>query len=64
MEVISPRNSTAEIREKMALYFDAGASEVWTCSKAGKMNFFGKIQTRSLGKSVIVPDFPRAVRLS
>src|SRR6267142_1021088 len=29
VEVMSPSNTEAEIREKMALYFDAGAKEVW-----------------------------------
>ena len=31
VEVLSPDNTDAEIREKMALYFDAGAKEAWVC---------------------------------
>src|SRR5205085_2576322 len=40
VEVISPSNSEEEIREKMALYFDAGAREVWVCGIFGEMTFF------------------------
>src|SRR6266568_5559767 len=40
VEVLSPSNTEAEIREKMALYFDAGASEVWLCAQRGTMRFF------------------------
>src|ERR1051326_2770274 len=29
VEVMSPSNTADEMREKMALYFDAGAQEVW-----------------------------------
>jgi Uma2 family endonuclease len=31
VEVLSSGNTDAEIQEKMALYFDAGAKEVWLC---------------------------------
>ncbi|HEV8542983.1 MAG TPA: Uma2 family endonuclease, partial [Verrucomicrobiae bacterium] len=40
VEVLSPRNTTKEIEEKKALYFDAGAEEVWICDEAGRMTFF------------------------
>src|SRR5438552_8185996 len=41
-EVLSPSNTEAEIREKMALYFDAGAREVWVCARSGVMSFFSR----------------------
>ena len=37
VEVLSPSNTDAEIQEKMKLYFNAGAKEVWVCSGAGAM---------------------------
>ncbi|HEY5891912.1 MAG TPA: Uma2 family endonuclease, partial [Chthoniobacterales bacterium] len=40
VEVLSPSNLRKEIAEKIALYFDAGAEEVWTCSPEGKMAFY------------------------
>ena len=40
VEVLSPNNTVAEMREKAALYFDAGAREVWHCSRSGQMTFF------------------------
>ena len=60
VEIISPSNSEEEIREKAALYFDAGAIEVWTCGAFGQMNFFepGLID---LGRSKLCPEFPTEV---
>jgi hypothetical protein len=34
-----PANLAAEIDEKRALYFDAGATEVWPCNLDGSMSF-------------------------
>jgi Uma2 family endonuclease len=40
IEILSPSNSAAEIAEKRALYFDAGAAEVWICNRDGSFAFF------------------------
>src|SRR5437879_3134575 len=40
VEVLSPGNTEAEMSEKKALYFDAGAKEVWLCGKSGELKFF------------------------
>jgi hypothetical protein len=40
VEVLSPTNSSAEMNEKRALYFEAGAHEVWICGLDGKMEFY------------------------
>lgn len=37
IEILSPDNSEEEIKQKRALYFDAGAQEVWICSTDGKV---------------------------
>jgi Uma2 family endonuclease len=61
VEVLSPGNTEAEIREKVALYFDAGAREVWLCSTSGAMQFVaadGPMQT-----SALCPGFPQQVEL-
>src|SRR6476659_508983 len=39
VEVISPNNTESELQDKMALYFDAGAHEVWLCAGDGAMRF-------------------------
>src|SRR3989449_7249446 len=51
VEVMSPSNTEAEIQEKMALYFDAGASEVWLCAQSGGMSFFSPGATRPMRAS-------------
>ena len=66
VEVLSPSNTDAEIREKAALYFDAGANEVWICADSGAMTF---LQTaadgpREMSASQTFPDFPAQVVLS
>jgi Uma2 family endonuclease len=63
VEVISPGNSEAEIREKVALYFDAGAKEVWTCSASGVMSFFSTKSPKPLGASHLCPQIPKRIKL-
>ena len=65
VEVLSPSNTEAEIREKTALYFDAGAQEVWTCADSGAMTFFrGGDGTAPMSASQGFPDFPPRIILS
>jgi Uma2 family endonuclease len=63
VEILSPSNTEAEIREKTALYFDAGAVEVWHCTSTGKMIFLRNGESRSLSNSQLCPDFPVQVSL-
>lgn len=64
VEVLSPGNTKAETSEKMALYFDAGASEVWLCEKSGKMKFFSSADAPAMAASKLCPEFPAHVKLS
>jgi Uma2 family endonuclease len=63
VEVLSPGNTDAEIEEKMALYFDAGAKEVWLCSNSGRMKFFRARSARPAARSELCPQFPARVEL-
>jgi hypothetical protein len=63
VEVLSPGNTEAEMREKMALYFDAGASEVWLCARDGAMSFFDPGLGPPTRASRVCPGFPRQVVL-
>ena len=63
VEVVSLSNTEVEIQEKMALYFDADASEVWLCNLKGVMRFFGPDATRPMRASKICPQFPARVSL-
>src|SRR3954469_16531995 len=62
VEVISPSNSKAEIDEKMTLYFDAGAKEVWLCAVSGAMSFFASGR-QSLRASKLCRDFLKRIVL-
>jgi Uma2 family endonuclease len=62
VEVLSPDNREREIREKMALYFDAGAKEAWVCARSGAMSFFGPGPS-PLSTSILCPDFPLQIKL-
>jgi len=42
VEVLSPRNTDAEMAAKRALYFEAGAREVWLCAADGTLSFYLK----------------------
>jgi Uma2 family endonuclease len=64
VEVFSPSNTDSEIREKMALYFDAGAREVWVCSESGDVRVWVHGTTESRTVSVLCSGFPERVTLS
>jgi Uma2 family endonuclease len=63
VEVLSPSNTEPEMQEKMALYFDPGAQEVWLCDQNGAMRFFGP-GASPLGGSGLFPQFPKQVVLA
>jgi Uma2 family endonuclease len=58
VEVVSPSNSKKELEEKKALYFDAGAREVWICDSDGKIIFFSGVESM-LAASILCPAFPK-----
>lgn len=61
VEVLSPSNTPAEMEEKMALNFDAGADEVWFCEEDGTMRFHSA--TGPLEKSRLCTDFPALIEI-
>lgn len=63
VEVLSPSNTEAEMREKMILYFDAGAKEVWLCSESGAMSFYAPGSTAPMRRSNLCREFPQQVDL-
>ena len=48
IEILSPDNTAKGIRERTALYFEAGAREVWICDLEGKMRFLSPTSHVSL----------------
>lgn len=60
VEVLSPSNTRSEILEKMRLYFDAGAKEVWICSGSGVMSFHGA-DLQTMDRSKLCPEFPKTI---
>jgi Uma2 family endonuclease len=40
VEILSPSNTTEEMAEKRALYFEAGAREVWIFELDGRLSFY------------------------
>jgi hypothetical protein len=49
--------------EKKALYFAAGAEEVWFCDQTGKMEFHCDPNADAGHASLRCPDFPRQIVL-
>ncbi|MEM9999233.1 MAG: Uma2 family endonuclease, partial [Bacteroidota bacterium] len=56
VEVVSPGNHPDEIAHKRALYFEAGAAEVWICDREGALRFFTPEGEHE--RSPRVPGFP------
>jgi len=57
VEILSPSNSSAEMTLKRALYFGAGAKEVWQCDQDGILSFYTPIGP--IEQSAICPTFPQ-----
>ena len=65
VEALSPSNTPSEIAEKMALYFEAGAREVWTCDQDGTLEFHSSTLPDVVRQaSEICPEFPRIISFS
>ena len=60
VEILSPSNPPSEIDEKRALYFDAGAAEVWICGLDGSITFFVRPNQQHPG-SILCPVFPSRI---
>ena len=63
VEVLSPKNTRREMTEKKALYFAAGAEEVWFCDRQGRMKFFTHSESEGEAASRLCPAFPTQVKL-
>ena len=59
VEVVSPSNATGEIQAKAALYFAAGAEEVWICRLDGRLSFLRP--DGPIDRSRLCPNFPSAL---
>ncbi len=56
VEITSPSNTQDEMLEKLDLYLEQGAREVWFCNLQGTMTFYNKNGT--LTNSELVSEFP------
>jgi len=61
IEIISPSNTSEEMREKRRLYFKAGAKEVWVCNEDGNITFYN--QNKKLRESEMIPEFPEQIEV-
>jgi Uma2 family endonuclease len=63
VEVLSPSNTAAEMRDKRRLYFEASALEVWICEKDGAMRFHTDpaAPDRTAPQSRLCPAFPATI---
>ena len=59
VEVASQSNSRRELHRKKALYFEAGAREVWFCDTLGNLTFF--TPEGQVDASPLCPGFPVSV---
>jgi Uma2 family endonuclease len=60
VEILSPSNSSVEIKHKRALYFAAGAQEVWICQRNGLLRFFDP--RGEISNSLLLPRFPQQIQ--
>jgi Uma2 family endonuclease len=63
VEVLSPSNRRGEMVRKKALYFEAGAVEVWFCDRQGKITFFLSPEDAGSAASRLCAAFPSSVQV-
>jgi Uma2 family endonuclease len=61
VEILSPSNTSPEIEEKIVLYFEAGAGEVWICERDGTLKFYFSTSPAIREYSEICPQFPSRI---
>jgi len=61
VEVHSPGNTEEEMAHKRALYFEAGAEEVWICDQDGSITFYDADGKKE--ESPCVPSFPDQIQV-
>jgi Uma2 family endonuclease len=61
VEILSPSNAVREIEEKIDLYFEAGAREVWVCDRQGQLSFHVGSRSDRRANSAICPEFPTKI---
>ena len=62
VEILSPSNTTAEMRHKRHLYFEAGAEEVWQCDQSGQLVFYvSRTPDTPESNSTLCPNFPTSI---
>lgn len=60
IEVLSSSNTKDEMKEKIGLYLEKGAHEVWIC-ESGVMHFYNA--SGELEHSVLVYEFPKIIEI-
>jgi Uma2 family endonuclease len=60
IEVMSPSNSWQEMQDKMPLYFEVGAQEVWIVDTDGRIAFFMP-GNEKIPRSRLIPDAPQSI---
>lgn len=61
VEVMSRGNPMTEMLQKMRLYFEKGAQEVWLCDQKGQMHYY--CPEGPLERSQLCPEFPSEIVL-
>jgi Uma2 family endonuclease len=60
IEVMSPSNSWQEMHDKMPLYFEVGALEVWIVDTDGSVSFFAAGNVK-IPQSRLIPGAPASI---
>jgi len=59
VEIQSPSDAEAELRERQRLFFEQGAAEFWLCDLMGSVTFFNP--AGEIPRSRLCPDFPQRI---
>jgi Uma2 family endonuclease len=62
VEIVSPSNSKKEMNEKIKLYLEQGAMEVWLCNQDGKISYYSRKGQLKESKEMEAPSIKKTVK--
>jgi Uma2 family endonuclease len=62
VEIVSPSNSKKEMNEKIKLYLEQGALEVWLCNQEGEISYYSLDGQLDESKEIEAPSIKKTVK--
>ena len=62
IEVVSPSNSKPQMQEKIKLYLEQGAIEVWLCDQQGEISYYSRAGKIEKSGEIEAPNIKKTIK--